>query len=101
MAIVYRVSPLSSRLAKALVRVKYASLANLIARKELLPELLQERATAENIFSVLKDMLENPAKTALIRKQLLRLRNVFGGPGASERVARIALEMMEKGKRHA
>jgi lipid-A-disaccharide synthase len=94
MVIIYKVSPLSYRLGKALIRVKYASLVNLIARKELLPELLQEKAAPEHILPVLENMFKDRKKLALLRKRLLQIRRVFGGPGASERVADIALEMM-------
>lgn len=98
MVIVYRVSPLSYRLGKALIRVKYISLVNLIARRELLPELIQEKATSENIFLAVKNMLDNPRQLALLNKQLQWMRNAFGGPGASDRVADIALDMIKSKK---
>jgi lipid-A-disaccharide synthase len=95
MIIVYRVSPLSYRLGKALIRVKYISLINLIARRELLPELVQEKASSENIFSAVKNMLDNPRRLTLLHKQLVWMRNAFGGPGASGRVADIAMDMLK------
>jgi lipid-A-disaccharide synthase len=95
MVIVYRVSPLSYRLGKALIRVKYISLVNLIARRELLPELIQEKASPENIFSAVKNMLDNPGQLVLLHKKLLWMRHAFGGPGASDRVADIALDMIK------
>ncbi len=98
MVIVYRVSPLSYRLGKALIRVKYISLVNLIARRELLPELIQEKASSENIFSAVKNMLDNPGKLAFLHKKLLWMRSAFGGPGASDRVADIALDMIKRKK---
>ena len=98
MVIVYRVSPLSYRLGKALIRVKYISLVNLIARRELLPELIQEKATSENIFLAVKNMLDNPGQLASLNKQLQWMRNAFGGPGASDRVADIALDMIKSKK---
>jgi lipid-A-disaccharide synthase len=94
MVIIYRVSRLSYLLGKALIRVKYVSLINLIARRELLPELIQEKASSENIFSVVKKMLDTPGQLSFLHKQLLWMRNAFGGPGASERVADIALNMI-------
>jgi lipid-A-disaccharide synthase len=98
MVIVYRVSPLSYRLGKALIRVKYISLVNLIARRELLPELIQEKASCENIFSAVKNMLDNPGQMLLLHKKLLWMRHAFGGPGASDRVADIALDMIKRKK---
>jgi lipid-A-disaccharide synthase len=96
MVIIYRVSRLSYLLGKALIRVKYVSLINLIARRELLPELIQEKASSENIFSVVKKMLDTPGQLSFLHKQLLWMRNAFGGPGASERVADIALNMIRE-----
>lgn len=96
--IIYRVSPMSYYLGKALIRVKYISLVNLIARKALLPELIQEKASSENIFSEVKKFLDNPGQLLLVHKKLLWIRNAFGGPGASDRVADIALNMI-KGKK--
>ncbi len=96
MVIVYRVSPMSYQLGKALIRVKYISLVNLIARREILPELIQEQVSSENIFFRVKNMIENPLRLAMIRKNLLWIRNAFGGPGASDRVADIALRMLKE-----
>jgi lipid-A-disaccharide synthase len=95
MIIVYRVSPLSYRLGKALIRVKYISLINLIARRELLPELIQEKASSENIFSAVKNMLDNPKQLIQLHKQLVWMRNAFGGHGASGCVADIAMDMLK------
>jgi lipid-A-disaccharide synthase len=95
MVIVYRVSPLSYRLGKTLIRIKYISLINIVARRELLPELIQEKATSENIFSAVKNMLGNPGQAALLHKQLVWMRNAFGRPGASDRVADIAMNMLK------
>jgi lipid-A-disaccharide synthase len=96
MIIVYRVSPLSYRLGKTLIRVKYISLINLIAGRELLPELIQEKASSENIFSAVKNMLDKPRQLTLLHKQLVWMRNAFGGPGASDRVADIAMDMLKR-----
>ena len=79
-----------------MIRVKYISLVNLIARRELLPELIQEKASSENIFSAVKNMLDNPGKLAFLHKKLLWMRSAFGGPGASDRVADIALDMIKR-----
>lgn len=94
MVIIYRVSPLSYHLGKALIKVKFASLVNLIARRELIPELIQEKASPENIFSAVKKMLDTPGQLSLMRKKLLGIRNAFGGPGASDRAADIAIDMI-------
>ena len=56
--IVYKVSPVSAWLAKILVRVPNVGLVNLVAGRELVPELLQDDATGDNIASAIQHMLK-------------------------------------------
>jgi len=92
--IAYKVSPLSYRLGRALIRVKHIGLANLIAGEEIVPELVQDEATASNIAETVQRMLTSPSKLDGCRQALLELRHKLGGPGASERVADIAAGML-------
>ncbi|CAB1080759.1 Lipid-A-disaccharide synthase (EC [Olavius algarvensis Delta 1 endosymbiont] len=92
--IIYKVSPVSARLAKLLVRVPHVGLVNLVAGRELAPELLQEKATGDNIARAIQGMLENEEKLNRLRRRLIALRDVLGGAGASDRVAELALKMI-------
>jgi lipid-A-disaccharide synthase len=94
MVIVYRVSPLSYQLGKRLIQVKFIGIANLIAQKELLPELIQDDASPQNISKTIIEMLGNPDKIRQIKDELLGIREKLGGPGASDRVAAIAMQLM-------
>ncbi|MFO8084706.1 MAG: lipid-A-disaccharide synthase [Desulfobacterales bacterium] len=96
MVIIYRVSPLSYRLGKALIRVKFISLVNLIARRQILPELIQQEASPGKIAANVEKMLKDSKQLIRIHQQLFRIRNAFGQPGASGRVADIALDMIKK-----
>ncbi len=53
----YRVSPLTAMIAKRLIRVKYASIVNIILDREAMPEFLQERCTADQMAPALIDLL--------------------------------------------
>lgn len=57
MVVAYRMSPLTYRLAKYLVKTPWISLPNLIARESLVPELIQEHATPEAITAALSPWL--------------------------------------------
>jgi lipid-A-disaccharide synthase len=92
--IAYKVSPLSYQLGRALVRVDYIGLANLIAGREIVPELVQNEATASNIAETARRMLSRPSELTACRQDLLELRNKLGGGGASGRVADIAAHML-------
>jgi lipid-A-disaccharide synthase len=94
MVIIYKVSPVSFLLGRALVQVQHIGLVNLVAGRELVPELVQNAATAENIALAVENMLADRHRLNQLKQQLFDLRDVLGGGGASEKVAELALEML-------
>ncbi|MEX2311972.1 MAG: lipid-A-disaccharide synthase, partial [Rhodospirillales bacterium] len=57
--IAYRLSPLTAFIAKRLIRVKYASIINLILDKPAVPEFLQENCTAARLTPALISLLQS------------------------------------------
>lgn len=96
--IIYKVSPLSYRLGKALIKVKHIGLVNLIAEREIVPELIQDRASPELIAETVLQLINNPSSLDAIRRAFADVRYRLGGPGASARVADIALNMLKAGR---
>ena len=94
MAIIYKVSPLSYRIGKTLIKVNHISLVNLIAGRGLVPELIQEDASPEKIADTVSAMLDDVPGLKRLRRDLLGVRRLLGGPGASDRLADIALRMI-------
>ena len=94
MVVCYRVSLVSYLLAKPFIKVKYASLVNLVAEKEVVPELLQYKATPENIYKGILPMLLNMDVAEAMQQELATVRVQLGEPGASKRAAKLAMEMM-------
>jgi len=90
--IIYKMAPISYKLARLLVKVRYAGLANIIAGRELMPELIQGDATPEKISQKAFFMLKNLGEYT---NQLLVVRKLLGASGASIRAARIALELVK------
>jgi lipid-A-disaccharide synthase len=62
MVVGYRLSNLTYKLVSRLVKVSWASLPNLLAGRELVPELLQDDATPERLAEAVLKQLDNPAE---------------------------------------
>ena len=60
MIVTYRVNPLTALLARHLVKVKYASLLNLLAEREVVPELIQEDCRPDRLAAALDGLLSDP-----------------------------------------
>jgi lipid-A-disaccharide synthase len=87
MVVVYRVSPLTALLAKPLVRTSHFAMVNLIAGREVVPELIQEKFTPESVAQTTLRLLRDPAAVAAMRHDLSEVRQKLGPPGAVERAA--------------
>lgn len=94
MVVVYKLTFPGYLLAKLLVRVKYISLVNILAGREVVTELLQYRVTARNIAKEVLRLLLNPTVKEGVKKELLGVRAKLGTPGASHRAARAVLHFI-------
>jgi lipid-A-disaccharide synthase len=97
MIIVYRLSWITYALARMLVNVKHVGMVNIMAGKEVVPELIQADFTAERVVKKTRTLLENQVRRDRIVGKLVSLREKLGTPGAADRVAHIAMSMMGKG----
>lgn len=98
MVIVYKSDVFSYTLAKALTHVKYAGLPNLLAGREITPELLQWKATPKNIAEATLAYLTDPEKKENMRADLAKIRESLGNPGASRRAAGAIADFMKRVK---
>jgi lipid-A-disaccharide synthase len=96
MVVVYRLSPLSYKLGKPLVRVSNYSMVNLVAGERVVEELIQEACTPDAVARETIDLLTNAARVAEMKEQLATVREKLGGPGASSRAAVAILEVASK-----
>jgi lipid-A-disaccharide synthase len=87
MVVVYRVTPLTALLAKPLVRTEHFGMVNLIAGREVVPELIQKDFTPDKVAAQTLRLLRNPAEIAATRSGLAEVRRKLGPPGAVERAA--------------
>jgi lipid-A-disaccharide synthase len=92
MVVLYRLSWPSYVLARALVRgVSHISLPNILAGREVVPELIQGRATPAAVASAALHLLEDEGGRAAQRQALLDVRAKLGEAGAGLRAARAVL----------
>ena len=105
--VVYRVSPLTYAIAKRIVKVPHVAMANLIAGKRVVPELIQDTFTASNIVQELQPLLpDGPPRQSMIQ-ELLRIRAILTAQtagrsqnwGAIDRVADTTLAQLPVGSK--
>jgi lipid-A-disaccharide synthase len=96
MVILYKLSPLTYRLGRPFVKVDTFGMANLIAGRRVVPELIQDDCTAEKIAAEALSLLTDTQRSAAMRKDLADVRARLGAPGASARAAAAVLAIAEK-----
>jgi lipid-A-disaccharide synthase len=84
--VMYRLSPATHWLARHLVKLPHFSLVNIVAGREVVPELLQDQVTGPMIAAAAERLLD-PAAYRHVRAELTRVRALLGEPGASRRAA--------------
>ena len=95
MIIVYRVSFFSYWIGRMVIRVPFIGLVNWVAGQKVVPELIQGDVTPERLAQEAMDILEHDDKRRNMVRKLHALRETLGQGSASEKTARIALEMIE------
>ena len=96
--VVYRLSKVSYAIARRFVTVPHVAMANLIAGRRLVPELIQDEFTAANVVAALEPLLaDGPTREeamADLREVRQRLHTKGAHEGATERAARICVELL-------
>ncbi len=77
-----------------LVRTRYLSLVNILARRELVSEFMPYFTSTEPIFGKCIRLLGSRTRLIKTSRELMDLVQPLAGPSASDNVAQMALEMM-------
>ncbi len=88
--IVYKAAPLSAFIAKLVLNIPHIGLPNIVAGRQVLPELLQDDFTPAKVARAALGLLTEEGQ-ARLRKDLAFVRQRLGENGAVERVARLIL----------
>jgi lipid-A-disaccharide synthase len=87
MVVIYKLSWPTYAIARALVNVKHIAMANLLAGRGIVPELIQGDATPERVAAEASRFLDDAPYAAATRAALLAVRRSLGTPGAAGRAA--------------
>ena len=99
MVVVYRLHPVSLAVGKAFVKLSHFSLPNILAGREVVPELLQNEVNGERLAEEAVRILEHPEARQAVQSELRHLRRMLGEPGAAERAAGAIVRDLEVGVR--
>jgi len=91
MVIMYRVSALTFAVARRLVRVDHIGMPNIILGRRVFPELLQDDVACDKLVEAVHDVVRRKAE---VQQALQEIRTCLAKPGAAERGAQMALELM-------
>jgi lipid-A-disaccharide synthase len=96
MVILYKMSTLSFFIGRLLVKVRQIGLANIVAGRKVVPELLQKQAKGIIIAKTAWQILNDEGQRDRIRQELSSVSRRLGEPGASERAANAVMAFLDK-----
>ena len=95
--IVYRTSALNAFIARRVINIPNIGLPNIVAGRQILPELLQEEFTPANVAKTAVELLA-PERRPQLEADLAFMKARLGEPGAVKRVAQLILRIAEEKK---
>jgi len=97
MVVVYRVSPMTAAMARPLIRAPYFAMPNPIARRRVVPELIQEAFTGPAVAREVLRLLDSAAEREAMKHGLASVETMLRGPrgDAIGRAADVVCELLE------
>ena len=92
----YKATDFSYRLAKAMIKVKYISLVNLVMDSESVKELIQNDLNEDKLAVELEQLLHNGKRQRQLLEDYEELKDRLGNAGASEKAAEVILKSLER-----
>jgi lipid-A-disaccharide synthase len=96
MIIVYKVSLFSYWIGRALIQVDHIGLVNLVAGKEIAPELIQKDVRPQRIADEALRILRDPILCRKMTESMAGVRESLGEPGAAQRAAHIVISLLHE-----
>lgn len=96
--IVYRTGALTYAIARSLATVEHIGMANIVLGERAFPEILQEQLRGDVLTDAVLPLLDpGSAQSRRQRNAATRLLEQMGEPGCFDRVARLGLELLDRG----
>lgn len=73
LVVAYKMAPLTFKIIMAMYKKPHVALPNLLADKELVPELLQDKATPERLSEAVLEFLQNTSISAHLKDEFMKL----------------------------
>jgi lipid-A-disaccharide synthase len=101
MIIVYKVSPISYALARALVDIEHIGIVNILAGRDIVPEYVQGAMKPQAILTDALELIDDSPRRHAMQRDLAEVRASLGGGGASENAAREVMGVFTTGAQKA
>lgn len=95
LVIVYKANLLTYALYRLVRTIPFLGIVNVIAGRQVAPELLQADMTPEKIAGKVAELLGDPVALQAMRAELAGIKASLGAPGASSRAARAILPLLQ------
>lgn len=94
-AVGYITNPLTYRIARMIVKIKYISLGNLIVDRLAFKEFIQDECNADALVTEIRELIEDKERREKMLRDYADIRNELGGTGASAAVAKAMIEALK------
>lgn len=94
--LIYKVAAVTYGIGKLLVKIDHIGLPNIMAKRRIIPELLQGEVTPENVERELANILDDDAVYSQMKADLAQVKVELGAPGAVQRVADVIASVAMK-----
>ncbi|MCC6265434.1 MAG: lipid-A-disaccharide synthase [Bryobacterales bacterium] len=96
----YKVSPISWKFGRRLVKVPHLTMVNLVAGKRVAPELMQDAATGSSLAAAVEELLSHPEAMEQMREELRRVRDLLSSDSHPIEAAAEAIAAMLRSGGH-
>jgi len=94
--VIYRSnSPVTVLIVKMVIKVKFISLVNLIAGREVVRELIQEKLTREHLNDEMLKLLDDTTYRDRIYNDYAEIRNILGNEPVSDKAADLMIKYLK------